>query len=184
MGAHSKYLRSSCQPLNVWNFFGILKDLERPSKLLLKCHEWIRTEKKSFTLLRLLTIKQVTVLTLWQTPVTLKLRYIWSNNWVNRWINKWNVLQITGQKQRFDEISFHILISILVLYHAYGTFTNIRNLHHASYDFRLFKSWLLTNVVYGSSTATLPCAVLTLWQTPVSLNLPLILIFFIKKLSK
>ena len=163
----------------LWDLERSLKDLLISSQVL-----WIRTEKKRVMLLRLLTIKQVTVLTLWQTPITLKLRYIWSNNWVNRWIKKWNVLQITGQKQRFDEISFHILISILVLYHAYGTFTNIRNLHHASYDFRLCKSWLLTNVVHGSSTATLPWAMLTLWQTPVSLNLPLIFIFFIKKLSK
>ena len=40
---------------------------------------------------------------------------------------------MTGQKQRFNEISSHILVSILVLSHAYGTFTNIKNLHHASY---------------------------------------------------
>ena len=52
-----------------------------------------------------------------------------------------HVFQITGQKQRFNETSSHILVSILVLYYAYGTFTNIRNLHHASYDFRLRKSF-------------------------------------------
>ena len=83
-------------------------------------------------------------------------KYVSSNNWVNRWINKWHVFQIIGQKQRFNEISSHILVYILVLCHAYGTFTNIRNLHHASYNFRLCKSWLLTNVVHGSSTVTLP----------------------------
>ena len=42
--------------------------------------------------------------------------------------------------QRF-EISFHILVSILGLCHTYGTFTNIRNLHHASYNFKLCKSF-------------------------------------------
>ena len=43
--------------------------------------------------------------------------------------------QITGQKQRLNGISFHIFVSILVLCHAYSTFTNFRNLHHAIYDF-------------------------------------------------
>ena len=45
---------------------------------------------------------------------------------------------MTGQKQRFNKILFHILVYIS---HAYGTFTNIRNLHHASYDFKLRKSF-------------------------------------------
>ena len=120
-----------------------LWDLET-SKLLLKCHEWLRTEKKSFMLLRLLTIKRVTVLTLWQTPVTQKFTSYFnvsSNNWVNRWVKKWHVFQITGQKQRFNEIFSHDLVSIIVISHAYGTFNNIRNLHHASYNFRLCKSF-------------------------------------------
>ena len=33
------------------------------------------------------------------------------------------------------------MVSILVLCHAYGIFTNIRYLHHAIYDFWLCKSF-------------------------------------------
>ena len=44
--------------------------------------------------------------------------YVSSNNWVNRWVNKWHVFQITDQKQRFNETSSHILVSILVLYYC------------------------------------------------------------------
>ena len=52
-----------------------------------------------------------------------------------------NFFQRTGQEQRFNEISFRILVSILELCHAYGTFTYIKNLHHVSFDFRFCRSF-------------------------------------------